>query len=255
MTPLRLTLAGLTDVGCRRTSNEDALLTSENPRVLAVADGMGGHAAGEVASGLVISTLRELLVDGIAPSAPSDESDPGSTAPHPARLRSAIEEANSRILSAISRDPARNGMGTTVVAAVVDGDQLTIAHVGDSRGYLWRDGRLQSLTSDHSWVQEQVDMGLLSPGKARSHPYRNVVTRALGSREDVDVEIQRVDLRTGDLVLLCSDGLNSMITDEEIARVIEGAGQDVQAICTRLVDAAKGAGGDDNVTVIAAAFA
>ena len=241
--PGSLRCAGATDVGCRRERNEDDLVVEPAAGLLAVADGMGGHAAGEVASHLAVTTLRELLVDATAPDIDARE-----------RLRAALETANRRILHEIVSDPTRSGMGTTVVAALVTRGELALAHVGDSRAYLLKDGRLERLTSDHSWVQEQVDLGVLTPEQARGHPYRNVVTRALGSRPDLDVALRGLAMQPGDVLLLCSDGLSSMVEDARIATILSESRDDVSVACSRLIEAARAAGGEDNITVVVASF-
>ena len=184
----RLVCKGATHVGLRREVNEDCLLVAPETGALAVADGMGGHAAGEVASGIVIDTLREFLGQLEAPDSPASAG--GGSIPEPERLRTAIRMANERIFKSIEQREELRGMGTTIVVALVQGDRLTIGSVGDSRAYLLRDGVLRQLTADHSWVQEQVDLGLLSPSEAHRHPFRNIVTRALGSREEVAVDIR-----------------------------------------------------------------
>ncbi len=239
-----LRCAGATDVGCRRERNEDDLVVEPQAGLLAVADGMGGHAAGEVASHVAVTTLRELLVEATAPAIPPRE-----------RLRAAVEMANRRILHEIASDPTRSGMGTTVVAALVTPIEVALAHVGDSRAYLLQNGRLERLTSDHSWVQEQVDMGILTSEQARGHPYRNVVTRALGSRSEIEVAVRAIPVQPGDLLLLCSDGLSSMVDDARIGTILSESQGDVGAACSRLIEAAKACGGEDNITVVVAAFA
>ncbi len=234
---------GVTDVGRRRDKNEDALLVAPALGAYAVADGMGGHAAGEVASGLAIEALREALETNGSPE-PEDE---GVVL---RRLESAVHEANRRIWESIERHEDRRGMGTTLVAMLVLGSRAVLAHVGDSRAYVLRSGGLARLTSDHSWVAEQVKLGLLSDDDARRHPMRNIVTRALGSRPDIAMDTAVLGFREGDVVLLCSDGLNSMLTDAEIAEILGTPGAGPEAICRRLVAEANARGGDDNITVV-----
>ena len=235
---------GLTDVGRRREGNEDEFRFDPGLGFFAVADGMGGHAAGEVAARLAVETMldavRRRAGDGSAP-------DPivASTS-----LREAIDEANRRICESISAHEEQRGMGTTVAAVLAAGDRAVVAHVGDSRVYLLRDGRLLRLTSDHSWVNEQVKLGLLSDDAAQRHPMRNIVTRALGSRSDVDVEIALESIRSGDVLLLCSDGLNTMLSDDDIRDLLGAHHDDPEAAARTLVAAANARGGDDNVTVI-----
>jgi len=239
-----VTSYGMTDVGRRRDSNEDAFLDDDDLRLYAVADGMGGHAAGEIASSLAIESLASTVKAALAQPIAADVDRAEEV------LRDAVSRANRRICeSVLGRDEWR-GMGTTVVAAILVGDQAVVAHVGDSRAYLMHEGSLTRLTSDHSWVSEQVRMGLLSENDAHRHPMRNIVTRALGNREDVDVEIRRSTARPGDVFLLCSDGLNTMLTDEEIRAALRDHAGDARAACEALVDAANRRGGEDNTTVV-----
>mgnify|MGYP006272656835 CR=1 FL=1 len=217
-----------TDVGRLRQSNEDALLLSEP--VFAVADGMGGARAGEVASAMAVAALHGY-----------NGGEQG--------LALAIEDVNARIHAASQADPSLLGMGTTITAAMVDGPSLVLAHVGDSRAYLLRAGRLQQLTDDHSLVGELVRRGALSPAEAERHPQRSVITRALGADAQVDVDVLRIPLEDGDLLLLCSDGLTGMVGDAELARLLRGGGR-LDELARACVAAANSAGGEDNVTVV-----
>lgn len=216
------------DVGRLRQSNEDALLLSDP--VFAVADGMGGARAGEVASAMAVAALH-----GFA----GGEQD----------LARAIEDVNLRIHSASRNDPSLLGMGTTITAAMVDEDTLVLAHVGDSRAYVLRGGQLHQLTEDHSLVGELIRRGALTPAEAERHPQRSVITRALGADEAVDVDVLRVPIETGDLILLCSDGLTGMVSDAELARILRGGGE-LNQLAQQLVTAANQAGGEDNITCI-----
>ena len=240
---------GLTDVGRRRESNEDDFLLEPGRGVYAVADGMGGHAAGEIASKLAIETLREVLRRDVTPhdGADVDEAADG--------LRGAVVEANRRICESIRLHEERRGMGTTVVALVQSGRDAVVGHVGDSRVYLLRGDELVRMTSDHSWVNEQVKLGLMNDDTAQRHPMRNIVTRALGSRPDVVVDLATVAVLPGDVFLLCSDGLNTMLTDEQIHTVLAGRRDDPEAACRELVQEANRHGGEDNVTVVVACVA
>ena len=239
---MKTTSFGLTDVGRRRASNEDDFLVEPERGVFAVADGMGGHAAGEVASRLAIESLDAYFRDRTI--SPSDALGAAEG------LRSAIIAANRAIWDAILGHEERRGMGTTLAVVLVLADRIVVGHVGDSRVYLFRDNRLARLTSDHSWVNEQVRMGFLTDEAAQRHPMRNIVTRALGSREDVAVDVALESFRTDDVILLCSDGLNTMVPDEEIRDVLERHVDDPQAACRSLVEEANRRGGEDNVTVI-----
>ena len=224
--------ASLTDTGRKRRRNEDAYVVQ--PPLFAVADGMGGAQAGELASRLAAEALRD---DGGAGSGEE-------------RVASLIQEANRRVYERSSEDSAVSGMGTTMTVALVEEREVVLGHVGDSRAYRLRDGRLQQLTEDHSLVAELMRDGKLSPEEAETHPQRSVITRALGTDPDVDVDIGRVDARPGDVFLLCSDGLTSMVGDEAILRIVEEHRDDLQAAARALVQTANRSGGEDNITVI-----
>ncbi len=236
--------AGLSDRGRLRPHNEDALLVDADHGVFAVADGMGGHAAGEVASGIAIEALRELL------SRPRD-----ADADVPALLGAAIDESNRRIAARGDENPDFRHMGTTIVVAVTDGRRCWIAHVGDSRAYLVRGDSIRQLTSDHSFVNELVRLGMISREQAARDPRRNVVTRALGSGTVVTPDIVEEEAGPGDLIVLCSDGLNTMLDDPAILELARSRGDDAEGLCAALVEAANDAGGEDNVTVIVLSFA
>jgi len=226
--------AGQTDTGRRRRQNEDAFVCE--PPLFAVADGMGGAQAGELASRLAAAAIEEgaLAIRG-------EESVAGI-----------VRTANARIFEHSVRDPTAAGMGTTATVAFVDEEAGTaaIAHVGDSRAYRYRAGVLEQLTTDHSLVGELVRSGRLTEAEAAVHPHRSVITRALGTEAEVDVDTLTVDLRAGDLVLLCSDGLSAMVRDEEIVRLLEATRGDPHDAAEALVAAANRAGGEDNVTVV-----
>lgn len=217
-----------TDVGRLRQSNEDALVLADP--VFAVADGMGGARAGEVASAMAVAALY-----GFAGGADD--------------LVAALEDVNDRIHAAAQADGSLAGMGTTATAALVTRDELVIAHVGDSRAYLLRDGRLQQVTDDHSLVAELIRRGALTPAEAERHPQRSVITRALGAEPGVEVDVVRLVPQAGDVLLLCSDGLTGMVGDGEIGRIVGGPGP-LPERARELVQAANGAGGEDNVTVV-----
>jgi protein phosphatase len=233
---------GLSDVGRRRDSNEDEFLVDSALGVYAVADGMGGHAAGEVASGIAIRTLSRTLR--------GDDGDWTDTAWVAGELRRAIDQANHEICDSVEAREEWRGMGTTLVALTVAGGTAVVAHVGDSRAYLLRDGNLHRLTSDHSWVNEQVKLGLLSDEDAQHHPMRNIVTRALGNRHDVEVDVSEEPIRGGDTFLLCSDGLNTMLGDDQIRDTLVRHRDVPREACRALVEAANERGGEDNTTVV-----
>jgi serine/threonine protein phosphatase PrpC len=230
--------AGLTNTGRKRRHNEDSYVCE--PPLFAIADGMGGAQAGEVASGLAADALREETADGLSPEE---------------RVVALIREANRRVFESASEDRSRSGMGTTATVALVHDHHVTIGHVGDSRAYLLRDGRLEQVTPDHSLVAELVRSGKLSPEEAESHPQRSVITRALGTEPDVDVDTFEVEAHAGDVFLLCSDGLSSMVDDARLGEILDRARADLDRAARELVDAANRAGGDDNITVVLFAFA
>lgn len=229
--------AGVTDIGKVRQRNEDSIGVDAEIGLLVVADGMGGHNAGDLASRLTIETLFTS-----ARSLPAREPD---------RLQSAVNRANAVILEAADADPSRSGMGTTVVAAWFSATHLDVAHVGDSRLYRLRTGVLEMLTRDHSQVQELVDRGILTPAQARVSTRRNLLSRALGTDPDVRIDCARHALQGGDSYLLCSDGLTNMLEDEEIAVILQDTGP-VQSIAERLVSLANERGGRDNISVVIA---
>ncbi|HEU0246556.1 MAG TPA: Stp1/IreP family PP2C-type Ser/Thr phosphatase [Gaiellaceae bacterium] len=225
---------GVTDTGRRRLRNEDAFICE--PPLFAVADGMGGARAGEVAARLAAAALEEAGTETRGEQGVTD----------------LIVEANRRIWERALTDPATAGMGTTVTAALVDARSGTVAvgHVGDSRAYLLRDGTLEQLTTDHSLVAELVQSGVLTPEEALRHPQRSAITRALGTEPSVDVETLTVEGRPGDLYLVCSDGVPVMLADEDIFTAIDGSGRDPAAAAEALVAAANARGGEDNITVV-----
>ncbi len=247
---LKLSAFGLTDVGRKRKHNEDAYLVDGERGLFVVADGMGGHAAGEVASRITVESIQEFIAssdDTTESSWPFGYGNRASSSGN--RLTAAVERANEKVMRAVANRPELKGMGTTVVAALVDAERATLVHVGDSRAYLFRDGELRRLTDDHSWVQEQVNAGILSEDEARSHPLKNVVTRALGGSPHVSVDLIEVPLRAGDRFLLCSDGLTGMVGDEEILGFLVSE-TSPEAAVRKLVDLANERGGVDNITSI-----
>lgn len=239
---MAMTCVGLSHQGQLRPHNEDAFLADVDRGLLAVADGMGGHAAGEVASRVAIEAVSRVFSE-----------PPADSSKLPDLLRLAVEEANRGIATEIEKQPEFRGMGTTLVVAVADEPRCLIAHVGDSRAYLIREGRIQQLTVDHSLVTELVRMGVMSREQAAHDPRRNVVTRALGSGGVVQPDIHEERVAAGDLLLLCSDGLNTMLPDEKILEIL-GDATDLEACSQALVQAANAAGGEDNITVVLARF-
>ena len=222
-----------TDTGRRRRRNEDALVCE--PPLFAVADGMGGAQAGEVASQLAAESVREQGQGGLAA---------------PEQVIELIRAANRRVYSYSSENASARGMGTTMTVAMVAGDGVVIGHVGDSRAYLLRDDKLTQLTQDHSLVAELIRSGRLSPEEAETHPQRSVITRALGTDPEVEVDLFSLAAKDRDLYLLCSDGLTSMVADEEMERLLVDSRDDLDAATRELIEAANQAGGEDNISVV-----
>ncbi len=242
--PFNFAVAQRTDVGRKRQHNEDnvAYIIPKDEQLLAtkgalfiVADGMGGHAAGEVASEIAVNTVCTLYYQDTDPNVPTN-------------LMRAIKYANAAIHQRASENAQHRGMGTTCVAAVLRGDTAFIANVGDSRAYLVRRGLVKQVTQDHSWVAEQVRMGNMTEEQAHMHEMRNVITRSLGPFPDVDVDIFAEQLEEGDALVLCSDGLSGMMTDIDILRIVESFS--LRECVFRLVEYANAQGGADNITAI-----
>ncbi len=276
---LRVKACGLSDVGLTRVHNEDYFQIDARHRLYVVADGMGGHSYGEVAAQIAVKAIHDFVERAVdhdpsyarqpqlaaAAPAPARASGAMATLPmgavgtmaqsddrlarHSRLLKMAVRKAHDNVLSAISKDGSLQGMGTTVVGLLLAGPTAAVAHVGDSRAYRLRNGRLDQLTQDHTWVHEQVVAGLLSQEQARSHPLKNVVTRALGGESEVLVDVREVQVLPGDLYLLCSDGLTGMLSDGEIRDRL-GSGRNLHEICRSLVNEANARGGLDNVTVV-----
>jgi PPM family protein phosphatase len=242
-TTLDLEIAGLTHTGMVRPANEDTWATESFPigRLIVVADGMGGHKAGEVASSLaangVVEALRELALKATPPEA----------------LARAFQRANLAVYQQASKRSESRGMGTTLTAAFIDGDAAILAHVGDSRAYLVRGIKIEQLTRDHSWVAERVRQGILTADEAKTHRWRNVITNAIGSFPQLRLDLFGLELREGDTILLCSDGVSNVLGEEEMLEMIGGAARsDLEKIAQTMIDAANEKGAPDNVTVVLA---
>ena len=227
---MKVRVGAASDIGRARQRNEDAFLTA--PPVYVVADGMGGHRGGEVASAIAIDVVAKT-----------------SAEPLPERIR----DANRAVFDRQAGDRSVAGMGTTVTAVEIDGRSVRLAHVGDSRAYLLRDGQLRMLTEDHTLVQQMVDEGKISASDAHDHPQRNILTRVVGVDPEVEVDEESLDVREGDRILLCSDGLTSMMRDESIHEILDGHA-DPQEAADALIDSANRAGGLDNITVVVLDF-
>jgi protein phosphatase len=236
---VHFTCAARTDVGVVRSGNEDNYLMLSDRGVFIVADGMGGHAAGEVASEMAVRIAsREIgSIRGLSEPQVGD------------RIRGAIRVANDAIFERTISEHDKRGMGTTATVLVLMRGRYLIGQVGDSRAYLLRDGAFSQLTKDHSYVQEQVDAGLLTPEQARIHPYSNVITRCVGASVDVVPDLYYGALHTGDVVLLASDGLTGMLEDEHLVKILKSEG-DPQTWVDRMITEANRRGGLDNITAI-----
>jgi protein phosphatase len=236
---MRISCAGNTDVGVVRSGNEDSFLLNCAGGLFIVADGMGGHAAGEVASEMAVNIVSKELgsLRGL------------SDAEAASRMRAAIRKANAAIFDRTLAEQDKRGMGTTATVMVLFSRRYLIGQVGDSRAYLLREGDLLQLTKDHSYVQEQVDAGLLTPEQARTHPYSNVITRCVGANEDVAPDIYFGNLERGDVVLLASDGLTGMLEDQQLATIMSAEENPETAVNKMIADANR-RGGLDNITAI-----
>ena len=242
---------GRTDVGRRRKLNEDSFLVAPEPNLYAVCDGMGGHNAGEVASQMAIETLAAFI--------DKSHREKEITWPYGLdvnlsfdgnRLKTAIKLANKKVFRAADNREEYTGMGTTVVAAVVSGSVMTVGSAGDSRCYFLRDGTLTQLTRDDSWVSAALGEGILNSEEVERHPLRNVITKAVGAKESIELDVVEHRFASGDVALLCSDGLHAMLNDAEIQRVLSPLPATLEQAAGRLIDAANEAGGKDNVTVV-----
>lgn len=236
---MHFTCAARTDVGIVRSGNEDNYLMLADRGIFIVADGMGGHAAGEVASEMAVRITSHAI--GSLRGLSDDQAS--------ARLSAAIRSANEAIFERTLSEHDKRGMGTTVTVLTLLPNRYLIGQVGDSRAYLLRDGTLLQLTKDHSYVQEQVDAGLLTPDQARVHPYSNVITRCVGAGMDVTPDIYFGNLQNGDLVLLASDGLTGMLEDEQLLKILQSEGGP-QKWVDRMISEANRRGGLDNITAI-----
>ena len=248
---LRISSAVASHPGLRREENEDSYSTRDDLALFMVADGMGGHAAGEIASRLAVDTIVAFISD-------TRDADVNRTWPFPYdhtlsldgnRLKAAFRLANRKLGSAVDANDTLRGMATTAAAVLFGHGTPTVAHVGDSRVYLWREGSLRQITQDHSWVSEQVRAGVMTEKDARRHPWRNVVTRALAGGDDPEVDVADIDVRAGDRLLLCSDGLHGVVLPEQLETIVK-KGKSLGDTCQALVDAANAAGGPDNITVV-----
>ncbi len=240
---------GLTDVGCVRDSNQDSFLIHEEEGLYVVADGMGGHAAGEVASSIAVKTIHDIMLSGDDPEATvADMTSCGEDAFVFERMKYAVNRASQQIQQEAKRRPSCRGMGTTVVILMVDPTGAYVAHAGDSRAYLIRSEGLRRLTRDHTWVADQIRAGLITEAQAATSQFRNLLTRSVGLESHVNVDTNSRRLEAGDRFMLCSDGLHGCVSDAEIYRIV--LNHTPRAAAERLILLARERGGPDNITVI-----
>lgn len=243
---MNYTFCAQTDPGRVRENNEDAVAFDEVTHLGVLADGMGGYNAGEIASGMATAFIKSELARCLAEAGPQAQAGEVRRA-----IEMCVDKANRSIFNAAQANPAYAGMGTTLVVAVFLEAQLMLGHVGDSRCYRWRGNELVQITKDHSFLQEQVDAGLLTPAQAATSPNRNLVTRALGIEDAVMLELHAHQVAAGDLYLICSDGLSDMMDDAAIARILQN-GSSLDQIADALIALANKNGGRDNITVLLA---
>ena len=248
---MRLKVGAATNIGRVRQINEDAYLANIEQGLFVVCDGMGGAAAGEVASQLAVDTIGARL-NG-QDEEPAQAGDSRFSA-HTRQLGDAIREANLAIMTGSKVDASQNGMGTTVVGAWAHDGVVSVAHVGDSRAYLATDGRFESVTSDHSLVEAQVQAGLINREESLQSEHQNILLRALGRDANVEIDLAEITVAPGDRLMLCTDGLTRMVSDAELAAALERFRGEPQQACDYLIDAANNNGGPDNITVVIVEF-
>lgn len=249
---MRITSCGMTDVGVKRTNNEDNYLINDELSLFVVCDGMGGHVGGEFASAIAVNTVEEVLSNFEFHEGEFGTFDPdeGPVEVVREKLRYAVRLAGKRIFEKAQEEPEYRGMGTTCIVLLMDGGNAFLGHVGDSRAYVVREGRIEQLTEDHSLVNEKIKAGLITPEQARTHKLKNIITRSLGYTEDVEIDVQVRAVRRGDHFLMCSDGLSNPVETGEIGEIVLDSGP--QDAARRLIELACQRGGDDNVTVLIA---
>jgi serine/threonine protein phosphatase PrpC len=248
---MRVKFAAASDMGRVRKNNEDSFLADPVLGIFAVADGMGGHASGEVASRLAIESLQESIARVGKEKEATLSEDSTAVLSSPANLMvNGIRLANQRIYKASQENREYKGMGTTLVAVFFSTSSPIVAHVGDSRLYHLRDQGIRQVTEDHSWVWEQYKQGLIAKDALAASPHKNIVTRALGIQPTIDVDIQELEVQQGDFLLLCSDGLSDLVRDEEMLGVVSQNSEDLNGNCNNLIHLANFRGGKDNITVL-----
>ncbi len=248
----KIRFSEITDTGKVRDHNEDALATQPEIGLMVLADGMGGYNAGEVASGIAVKTVTDLVTEAALRESRADVEPTSGYMRQTIVLRDAIARANKIIYQTAQSQPQCEGMGTTIVACLFYDDRISVAHVGDSRAYRLRADQFQQLTLDHSLLQELVDRGFYSPEEAQRSTNRNYVTRALGVEPSVEVEVQEYDVEKGDVYLLCSDGLPDMVEDEDIHLTISTFSASLDVVGQQLVQLTNDHGGRDNVSIMLA---
>ncbi len=245
-------MVGLTDTGLVRDHNEDAIGNDLNLGLAVLADGMGGHRGGEVASAITVSTILETLAEKLKRIEHNVGNEAGSYRPESIAVNDAIIQANAKVFASSRDNSHYRGMGTTVVVLLFHDDHFTVAHVGDSRLYRYRDGHLEQMTNDHSLTQELLDSGLYTTEQAEQSLNKHLVTRAIGIEESVQIDLLEDDTQTGDIYLLCSDGVTDMIGDDIISSTIRDNADDLEKIAAELVRESNEAGGNDNISAILA---
>ncbi|MCP4869957.1 MAG: Stp1/IreP family PP2C-type Ser/Thr phosphatase [Proteobacteria bacterium] len=246
---MRITSAGITNVGMKRQNNEDNYLINDEVGIYVCCDGMGGHAGGEYASQIAVTTVEEVLAN-IRDEGGDGSDDVTDDQITQEKIKYAIRLAGKRIFERAQANPEYRGMGTTAVILLFRNGMAYLAHVGDSRGYLIRGGEITQRTEDHSWVNEQIKAGLITPETAKHHRFRNIITRSLGFQEEVEIDTQVLRAEPGDLYLLCSDGLSNLIDEDEMRDLL--VEKSFQLVARDLVDLANARGGDDNITCVIA---
>lgn len=248
---MKIQFAGQTDVGLKRGHNEDSFFLLAEHNLYMVADGMGGHSAGEVASRMAVETVSQFFRDT------ADDEDvtwpfkmDRAWSYEENRFANGVKLANLRIFESAQQNARQRGMGTTLVGVYFVRDGIIISHVGDSRCYRVRDAKIEQLTEDHSLLNDYIKMKGLSAAEAENFPHKNVILRALGMKETVQVDVRTETPRIGDFYLLCSDGLSGMISDDQMREIVVGSPDNLEAACSRLIDAGNAAGGTDNITVV-----
>ena len=247
---MALEIVNISDVGRKRPHNEDSTISDPEHGLVILADGMGGYKAGEVASAIAVMTVLEDVKAGLKNGNISSDMPTGNLSNQSSLVKNAINHANSNIYNIAKTDAECHGMGTTIVTGLISGDRISIGNVGDSRLYRLRNGKFQQITKDHSLIQELVDRGLYTPEEAQAKMPKNLVTRALGLDSEVEIDIIEDQVETGDIFLLCSDGLNDMVNDEEIHLTLSKYSANLVQAAESLVQLANKNGGKDNISVV-----